>query len=435
MEYKRIKGTRDICGREARVQQYLKTLFFLETTSFGCDWIELPILESAELFRRNLETSDIVKKEMYEFEDKGKRKVTLRPEGTAGFVRAFVENKWYADTTSFKKFAYLGPMFRYEQPQKGRYRQFNQAGVEFLCDKNPFNDAEIIIFAYTFLQKFTPNIKLKLNSLGDNETRAQYQQALKNYLTKHKKQLSPLSQERLETNVLRILDDKVDSKLEIMDNAPKLESYLTPNSKAYFEKLKTILAANGIDFEQDDKLVRGLDYYDEVVFEIVSQSDQSGSQNTLIGGGRYSNLVSELGGPQLSACGFALGVDRLVDLLLEEETLPFVNSHLFKVHNQSIDLLMFVQSESDLDWAFKFVFQARKESINIELIKDTGLKTKKIFERANRYQIHNLIFFDSFASTNTYLYKNTQTNAKVTLDFNNVDWNQIIEMLKLNIKA
>ncbi len=312
--YKRQKGTQDIYGERQAYKTLVKKTIEGVVSFYNFKEIETPIFETIDLFKRTVgETSDIVSKEMYSFEDKKGRSLALRPEGTAGVVRAFVENKLFSNSQPIKLF-YQGPMFRYERPQKGRQRQFTQFGVELLGIKSPAADAEIIMMANQILQtlKLTKT-KLLLNSLGDKETRDNYSKALKKYLLKFKDDLSEVSVKRLDTNPLRILDDKVDSQKDFMRKAPKLKDFLSKDSQIYLKGVCDILEGAQIKYEISDKLVRGLDYYSEVVFEFVSETSVAGSQSTLIAGGRYDNMVKNFGGPEMSGMGWALGVERIVN--------------------------------------------------------------------------------------------------------------------------
>nr|WP_307928129.1 histidine--tRNA ligase [Mycoplasmopsis bovis] len=289
---------------------------FFRLIELNCfNLVETPILESADLYKRSVAGSDIVSKEMYEFTDKGNRILSLRPEGTAGFIRALIENKWHVINDEFwprtTKFAYYGPMFRYEQPQKGRMRQFYQAGVEIIDGKsgdlNIYQDAELINMAYELLDSLGVGFVLKINSIGDQKCRNKYQEELRKYLEQYKDELTPINQERLKNNVFRILDDKVDSQKPFMKKAPKLKDFLSSKSRDHFKKTLMLLDILNIKYEIDFSLVRGLDYYDEIVYEFVSSAKDAGSQSTIVGGGRYSNLVKELGGPDLFADRMRLG--------------------------------------------------------------------------------------------------------------------------------
>ncbi|EIE41419.1 histidine--tRNA ligase [Mycoplasmopsis canis UFG4] len=414
--FNKIKGTKDYSSVELSMFNIVSNMFKMVVQNSGFKAIETPIIESLELFKRSSESSDMVKKEMFEFKDKGERNIALRPEGTAPFVRAYIENKW--NTLFNQKFYYVGPMFRYEQPQKGRYRQFYQAGIEFVGDKNYLKDAEVIMIAAKILDDFELPYVLKINSIGDKNSRENYQKALKKYLEPFKDQLSVISQERLENgNVLRILDDKVDSKLNFIKKAPKIKDYLSNDSKTYFENLCTFLEENGIEFEVSNDLVRGLDYYDETVFEFVAKTKNAGSQSTVIGGGRYSELVKELGGPEVSSVGFGFGIDRLVDILLEEGIFDkeFFEKETYKVG------IYFVASEDqkNVKDLFQNFYLPLTNVDGLDLFFEYDLvKSKKAFERAKKYEA-KIIVSDDFKNPDLLVAKNLENNDRVYLTRNN----------------
>ena len=309
----RPKGTKDNFDNNQVLRDYIEETINSVAILNNFSKIETPIFEKAEVFKRAVgETSDIVSKEMYSFTDRKGREMVLRPEGTAGVVRAIVENKLYAQSLPLKLF-YYGPMFRYERPQKGRQRQFTQFGVEMLSDKSPYADAEVILLAHSILESLGIQTKLVINSLGNKETRDNYSKAVKKYLEVYKDQLTDDSINRLDKNPLRILDDKVDGEKDFVKNAPKISEFYSEDTKAYFETVQEFLTAMGISFEVNPVLVRGLDYYSDTAFEFISISGKSGSQSTIIGGGRYSNLVKQFGGPDLSGVGFAFGIERLMN--------------------------------------------------------------------------------------------------------------------------
>lgn len=309
----RPKGTKDIFGDRKLVRNKVIDILKLSARIYNFKEIETPIFERQEVFVKSVgETSDIVSKEMYAFKDKKNRDMVLRPEGTAGTIRAYVENKLFADPNMQKLF-YLGPMFRYENPQKGRQRQFTQFGVEIFGEKNPYIDSEVILMAKFILDALGLKYELLINSLGDKESRDNYSKALKKYFEKYKDELSKDSLERLESNPMRILDDKIDGKKNFVKQAPKISEFYSEEIKKYFNSLTQFLDNMKINYKIDTNLVRGLDYYTDTAFEFVSKSDAAGSQSTLIGGGRYENLVKQFGGPNISGIGFGLGIERIVN--------------------------------------------------------------------------------------------------------------------------
>ena len=316
MKLQPARGTRDIYGKD------LSAFLFVENTArdfakrCGFGEIQTPVFESTEVFARGVgETSDIVSKEMYTFTDRGGESFTLRPEGTAGVVRAFISEGM--EQNQPVKLFYAGPMFRYERPQKGRYRQLHQVGVEVLGATAPQTDVEVLCLAWDFLSALglQPFIRLELNTLGDAESRAAYREALVTYFEQYKDQLSEDSRVRLEKNPLRILDSKDEGDKKIVENAPAMIDYLNEDSRAFFENVKAGLTEMGIPFVVNPRLVRGLDYYRHTVFEFIT--DSLGAQGTVLGGGRYDGLVEELGGPKTAGIGFGAGIDRL-SLLLQE---------------------------------------------------------------------------------------------------------------------
>ena len=278
---------------------------------------------------------------MYDFKDKGDRHIALRPEGTAGVVRAFVENKLFGpEHAKPYKLFYVGPMFRYERPQAGRMRQFHQIGVEALGSESPALDAEVIAMAVDFFQTLgITNLKVKVNSLGDKESRENYRQALIDFLKPHFDELSHDSQERLEKNPLRVLDSKDAKDQEIVADAPSILDYLTEDAQNHWQKVQQYLDALGIDYEIDENVVRGLDYYNHTIFEVMTQSKALGhGWSTITGGGRYNGLVSEFGGPEMAGVGFGIGLERLM-LLLESENAPLPEKNKLDIYvaNQGQD--------------------------------------------------------------------------------------------------
>lgn len=310
------RGTRDIYGRE------LAAFLFVENTArdfakrYGFGEIQTPVFEATEIFCRGVgETSDIVSKEMYTFTDRGGESFTLRPEGTAGVVRAFISEGMEQNLPV--KLFYAGPMFRYERPQKGRYRQLHQVGVEVFGAPSPQTDVEVLCLAWDFLKALGLGdyIRLELNTLGDAESRAAYREALVAYFSQFKDELSEDSRVRLEKNPLRILDSKDEGDKKIVENAPKMTDYLNEESKKFFEDVQAGLTALGLPFTVNPRLVRGLDYYRHTVFEFIT--DSLGAQGTVLGGGRYDGLVEQLGGSKTAGVGFGAGIDRL-SLLFEK---------------------------------------------------------------------------------------------------------------------
>lgn len=327
--YQRPKGTNDILPGESDKWQFIEETARLLFRDYQYQEIRTPIFEHYEVISRSVgDTTDIVSKEMYDFYDKGDRHVTLRPEGTAPVVRAFVENKLYGPEypKPFKAF-YMGPMFRYERPQKGRLRQFHQIGVEAFGSSNPATDVESMAMALDFFKQLgVQKLRLVINSLGDKETRTAYRQALIEYLEPHFEELSEDSKRRLHENPLRVLDSKDKRDKQFVAEAPSILDYLSETAKVHFEAVKEMLTALAIPFEVDSNMVRGLDYYTHTIFEIMSDAPGMGAQATICAGGRYDHLVAELGGVDTPAFGFAMGIERiLLTLELEGIVLPSLN--------------------------------------------------------------------------------------------------------------
>ncbi|MBS4217046.1 histidine--tRNA ligase [Bacillus sp. FJAT-49711] len=314
------RGTQDILPGVVEKWQFIEEKAKDICKKYQYREIRTPIFENTELFLRGVgDTTDIVQKEMYSFHDRGGRNITLRPEGTASVVRSFAENKMFGNPTQPVKLYYLGPMFRYERPQAGRYRQFVQFGVEALGSMDPAIDAEVISLAMDVYKSLgLKRLRLVINSLGDNESRNAHRTALINHFQPRIDEFCGDCQKRLEKNPLRILDCKKDREHELMKSAPSILEFLNEDSKKYFEKVRQYLSEMDIDFIVDPTLVRGLDYYNHTAFEIMSEAEGFGAITTLCGGGRYNGLVEEMGGPDTPGIGFALSMERLISALEAE---------------------------------------------------------------------------------------------------------------------
>ena len=339
------KGTKDIYGTEAKKWQYVNKVLDEVMEKYNYNFIRVPVFESSELFHRGVgETTDIVTKETYDFTDRGGRNMTLRPEGTAGVVRSFIENKMYGNDEKPAKFYYNMPMYRYERPQAGRLRELTQFGMEIIGSDDPLSDAEIISLAVNIYKVLgLKGIKVNINSLGDAESRNNYREALVKYFKPHINELCEDCQKRLEKNPLRIIDCKVDNNNELFKTTPKTIDYLNQESKERFEKVKEYLEIMGIEYIVDPSVVRGLDYYNHTVFEIEADIKDFGAQNVIGGGGRYNNMVETLGGPTTPAIGFAAGYDRLM-IALEKENISIPVK-------DSIDLFLLYVSEEEKKYA------------------------------------------------------------------------------------
>lgn len=320
MSFKVPRGTQDILPEQTGKWQKVESILRELCRVYRYKEIRTPIFEQTELFQRGVgDTTDIVQKEMYTFEDRGGRSLTLRPEGTASAVRAYVEHKMFGAPDQPIKLSYIGPMFRYERQQAGRYRQFVQFGVEAIGSADPAIDAEVISLAMDIYQTVgLKDLKLVINSLGDKETRDAHRTALINHFKPSIEEFCADCQKRLEKNPLRILDCKVDHGHPLMKTAPALTHYLTESSAEYFRQVKNYLEILGIEYVVDPNLVRGLDYYNHTAFEIMSTSEGFGAITTLCGGGRYNGLVEDIGGPDVPGIGFAMSIERLL-LALEAE--------------------------------------------------------------------------------------------------------------------
>lgn len=412
------KGTVDIYGDEAKIRLYVNDILASICEKYNFNYIETPVFESSELFHRGVgETTDMVQKETYDFKDRGNRSITLRPEGTAGVVRWFIENKLYGNLTDPLKVYYNMKMYRYERPQSGRQREFTQWGFEVFGTDDVMADAEVISLAYNAFRLLgLDDITIKLNTLGDTESRLAYREALINYFKPHINELCEDCQNRLEKNPLRILDCKVDANNELLINAPKTLDYLNEESKTRFEKLKDLLDMMDINYEIDTKLVRGLDYYNHTVFEVVLNDSYA-----LGGGGRYNGLVETLGGPKTPGVGFAMGYDRTI-LAMKEN-----NVHI--PINNTIDLYMLYVSDSEKETAAYIAQDLRLQGFIVE----TDLMNKSLkaqFKSAERFNSKYLIVLnDEELKENKITLKDT-----VTKEENKMNINDLGDYLYMNAK-
>jgi histidyl-tRNA synthetase len=367
MSVNKVKGTYDVLPNESYQWQALEQKIRDVLALYNIKEMRTPIMEYSEFFHRQTELSDMVTKETYDFDDRGDRRLTLRPEGTAGVIRSYVENKLYA-SQELEKVYYIGPNFRYERPQKGRYRQFYQFGVEAIGGVDPALDAELIILAYDFIKRLgLKGVRVRVNSLGDDVSRKNFQEALFNYFLPHVEELCEDCKTRIHKNPLRILDCKVDQKHHAVINAPTPQDFLSEESRHYFKTVLDHLHAADISYEIAPKLVRGLDYYSHTVFEVEADIEGFGAQNVLGGGGRYQKLVSELGGPDLGGIGFAFGMERLL-LALEAENVDFAKE-------RTLDAFLIVFSSELKTVATKILYQLRQAG----LVADTNY-TQKSFK-------------------------------------------------------
>lgn len=385
-----LRGTRDILPEEIVYWQRVEATAREILARASYTEIRTPTFEETALFERGIgEATDVVGKEMYTFQDKGDRSVTLRPEGTAGVVRAFIEHGLFAQG-GVQRLWYTGPMFRYERPQAGRQRQFHQIGVEVLGSADARADAEVIAIASNILQSLgLKNLRLDLNSVGNQEDRQRYRQALIDYLTPYKEELDPDSQDRLTRNPLRILDSKVTRTQEIAKDAPSILDYLGVESQRHFERVQQLLSDLGITYQLNPRLVRGLDYYTHTAFEIIS--DDLGAQATVCGGGRYDGLVAQLGGPETPAVGWAIGLERLIILLQQIQEKP----------QPSLDFYVVSRGDAAEAQALILAQKLRESGFSVELDL-SGSAFKKQFARADKSgAVACLILGDEEAANNT----------------------------------
>ncbi len=400
------KGTYDLYGDKANAYLYIRSMIESIMGTYNYEYIQTPTFEASNLFHRSVgNTTDIVTKETYDFKDRGDRNITLRPEGTAGIVRSFIENKLYANDRVPKKLWYLENMFRYERPQSGRYREFLQFGCEAFGSDDPMLDAELISIPVLLFEMLgLKKVKVRINSLGDVDTRENYKKALMEYFAPHIKDLCEDCQARFSKNPLRILDCKVDKDNPILKNAPKILDYLNSSSQAHFDAVLKYLEALDIDYEVDSRVIRGLDYYTHTVFEIEAEIEGFGSQNVICAGGRYDNLVGDLEGPDTKAVGFAIGLERLM-LALEKENIAIPD-------NNYLDVYLIYLGEEAKEKAFAINHMLRIMGFKSDI--DYNNRTIKAnFKQAERLNASFAIIIGEDELKNNYLtVRNMQTKEE-----------------------
>ncbi|WP_448906063.1 histidine--tRNA ligase [Haemophilus parahaemolyticus] len=399
-----IRGMNDCSPTESPLWQWIEAKVRRVLASYGYSEVRMPIVESTPLFARAIgEVTDVVSKEMYTFWDNDEQ-LTLRPEGTAGCVRAAIERGWIYNNE--QRLWYMGPMFRHERPQKGRYRQFHQAGVEVFGIANPEIDAELIILTARLWKELgiDQHVSLQLNSIGSLEARANYRSALVAFLENHQDLMSDEEKDRLVKNPLRILDTKNEALQEVLNGAPKLLDYLDDESREHFAQLCSLLDAMGVKYEINPKLVRGLDYYNKTVFEWVTSA--LGAQGTVCGGGRYDGLVEQLGGHATQGVGFAMGLERLV-LLVQE-----VNKEI--ALPQAVDLYLVYAGEGSTLNAFQVAEQIRSELPQVRVMTHcSGGKFQKQFKRADKIEAkYALVIGESEVQAKTVVVKDLRNGAE-----------------------
>ncbi len=416
-----VKGTHDVILDEASKYTYVEQILIRTAELYGYKEFRTPIIESTPLFIRSVgDSSDIVRKEMYTFLDKGERSITLRPELTAGVIRSMVNNKLFVDQDYPRKAYYVGPCFRYERPQQGRYRQFNQFGVECVGVDNSYRDSEVIILAYNALKMLGfKNITLKINTLGDEESRTNYKKVLKEYFASHIDEMCGDCHDRLELNPLRILDCKVPEDQEIVKNAPKMSDFLTDNAKKYFDNVLHILEDNDVKYEVDDSLVRGLDYYSGVVFEFHYTSKTGKNYGAIGAGGHYNNLVKELEGPAIEGVGFAMGIERLVSVMNDDEMFNDID-----LEDTEIDVYCLPIGEENIEYSLKLVNSLRAYGYSCEIcLENKGMS--QMFKKAERRKAKiALIIGENEIKNNEVVLKDLSTKIQ-----SNVKNDDLIEVL------
>jgi len=377
------RGTKDVLPSSVKAWRYVEQVVRDVCREFGYKEIRTPMFEHTELFQRGIgDSTDVVDKEMYTFTDRGGRSVTLRPENTAAVVRSFVENKLYGENLPFKVF-YIGSMFRYDRPQAGRLREFHQFGVEAIGADSAVTDAECIMLAITVLQRMgLKDLKLKINSVGCTKCRPSYRKALQDFFRPHITEMCEDCQARIDKNPMRLLDCKVETCKKFAVGAPRITDYLCEECQAHYSKVKELLTAAGVAYEEDANLVRGLDYYTKTAFEI--QYNPLGAQSAVAGGGRYDGLVEEIGGPAMSGIGFAMGLERVIIALEKQGLLPKATDDL--------DVFAVVPDAKDLPKAFSVVNKLREAGLSADL-DSMGRSFKTQMKQANRLAAKKVLIF------------------------------------------
>lgn len=414
------RGTQDILPEDSIKWRHIENKLDELMELYNYKEIRTPIFESTELFARGVgDSTDVVQKEMYTFKDKGDRSLTLRPEGTAAVVRSYIEHKMQGNPNQPVKLYYNGPMFRYERKQKGRYRQFNQFGVEAIGAENPSIDAEVLAMVMHIYESFgLKHLKLVINSIGDSESRKEYNEALVNHFEPVIDTFCSDCQSRLHTNPMRILDCKIDRDKEVIKTAPRITDYLNDDSKAYYEQVKHHLDDLNIPYVEDPNLVRGLDYYTHTAFELMMDNpNYDGAITTLCGGGRYNGLLQLLDGPSETGIGFALSIERLL-LALEEEGIELDIEENF-------DLFIVTMGEEADRYAVKLLNDLRKNGVKAD--KDyLNRKIKGQMKQADRLNAkYTIVIGDQELENNSIAIKNMTTGES-----ENIQLDQLINYFK-----
>ena len=412
MNYQTPRGTYDILPEDSLKWQETEQLIREVCRLYRYQEIRTPVFEDTKVFKRENDSSDMVNKEMYTFA-MGEESYTLRPEGTAGVIRAFDQHKFFGNPDLPARLYYLGPMFRHERPQKGRQRQFTQFGVESIGAKSPEIDAEVIALGIDIIRRMgISSVKVCINTLGDDASRAAYRNALKEYFSPHIDELCGDCHRRLEQNPLRILDCKVDAENPILKNAPRLSDYLNEESREYFDRVLKMLDALDIEYEIDDRLVRGLDYYTHTVFEVKNTRPDSGAQSTIFAGGRYDHLVEYFGGPELSGMGFAIGLERLIALAEEEGWKP----------SRTSDAEVYIMSAGNVGTAPLEIAQKLRQGGIIADVNLLGRSMKAQFKSADRSQAPVIVIVgESELAEHKVNVKNKKNDTQVTVDLDQLN--------------
>ena len=404
-----LKGTKDILPNETYYWQYLENYIHDFFKKYGYKEIRTPSFENTELFLRSIgQETDIVSKEMYSWIDQGNNNLTLRPELTAPVVRSFIQNQLGKQNKCHKLY-YIGSLYRRERPQKGRFREFSQFGIEAFGSEFPEQDAEVISMAYLLYDSLNiKNLNVKINSIGSKDSRLEYKQELQNYFKEHNDKLTDISKKRIETNPLRILDTKIDFEIDLVKDAPKIHDFLNSDDKEHFNNVINLLKSLNIPYEIDDYLVRGLDYYSKTVFEI--QTSSLGSQNALCGGGRYDYLVEELGGDNTSAIGFAAGLERLLMVADLDEKAVIKNP----------DIYIIAIGDNAITESLKLSNHLRLN--NLVVINDTLRRSlKSQLKDANRLNVkYSIIIGDDEIKEQIVSLKNMHTGNQKDIPLNDI---------------
>lgn len=407
--YRAPRGTQDLYGEEISKWQIVEDKARKLCEKYHVKEMRTPIFEHTEVFKRGDDASDVVNKEMYTFEDRGKRSLTLKPEGTAGLIRSYVEHKLYAQGGGLQRYFYIAPNFRYERPQKGRMRIHHQFGVEFLGKASPFVDVEAIMLGLNLLNEIgLDKYKLVLNTLGDQASQDAYKQALRDHFKDELDTMCEDCNRRYQQNPLRMLDCKVDHDHKAMKTAPSNKDYLSEESLDYYKQVIELVEDLGIEYEEDERLVRGLDYYHHTVFEVISTDPKAGAQATLFAGGRYNHLVEYFGGPEISAFGFGMGIERL----LVYAELSGINLE----KKESLDVYAMPLDKGSLKYTFELVQELRNHNYKVDLdFEDKSMRAQ--FKLADRYNAKLVLLIgEDEVNKNQVSLKNQSTQEQITVD-------------------